>query len=138
MAREIGKLSAVAVRNLNTPGLHSDGGGLYLQVTEANAKTWIYRFMLAGKRRDMGLGAIHTVSLAEAREEARRCRQLVRDGIDPIDTRKAAKLATMLADAKARTFKECAEDYIKSHEAGWQNATRRPETPRAISAQSAI
>lgn len=122
MAREIGKLSAVAVRSKTKPGLYGDGGGLYLQVTEAGAKTWIYRFMLAGRRRDMGLGAVHTVGLAEAREEARRCRQLVRDGLDPIENRKAARLAVRADVAKAMTFRECAEAYIKAHEAGWQNA----------------
>lgn len=121
-AREIGKLSAVAVRGKSTPGLYADGGGLYLQVTEAGAKTWIYRFMLKGRRRDMGLGALHTVSLAEAREEARRCRQLVRDGLDPIDSRKEARLAARAATAKVMTFKQCAEAYLKAHEAGWQNA----------------
>ena len=78
--------------------------------------------MLAGRRRDMGLGALHTISLSEAREEARRCRQLVRDGIDPIDTRKAEKLAARASEMKAMTFKECGEAYIRTHEAGWQNA----------------
>ncbi len=112
----------MAVRSKTTPGLYSDGGGLYLQVTEAGAKTWIYRFMLGGKRRDMGLGAVHTVTLAEAREEARQCRLLRRDGVDPIERRRAAKLAVMADAAKAMTFKECAEAFIKSHEAGWQNA----------------
>lgn len=62
MAREIGKLSAVAIRNKSAPGLYADGGGPYLQVTEAGAKTWIYRFMLNGRRRDMGLGAVHTAN----------------------------------------------------------------------------
>ena len=78
--------------------------------------------MLGGKRRDMGLGAVHTVTLAEAREEARQCRLLRRDGVDPIERRRAAKLAVMADAAKAMTFKECAEAFIKSHEAGWQNA----------------
>lgn len=122
MAREIGKLSAVSVKNKSKPGLYGDGGGLYLQVTSAGAKTWIYRFMLSGRRRDMGLGALHTISLAEAREEARRCRQLVREGIDPIDERKSARLAARADEFKAITFKECAGSYIKAHEAGWQNA----------------
>src|SRR3546814_8998642 len=122
MARDIGKLSAVAVRNQSKPGLYGDGGGLYLQVTEAKAKTWIYRFMLAGRRRDMGLGALHTVSLADAREEARRCRQIVRQGIDPIESRKASRLAAEAETLKAMTFKQCAEAYIKAHEAGWRNA----------------
>ncbi len=106
MAHGIGKLSAVVVRSKNTPGLFADGGGLYLQITEAGAKTWIFRFMLTGKRRDMGLGAVHTISLAEAREEARRCRQLVREGIDPIERRKAAKLAAKAEVVKAITFKQ--------------------------------
>lgn len=122
MARDIGKLSAVLVRNKNAPGLYSDGGGLYLQVTEAGAKTWVYRFQLNGKRRDMGLGSVHTVTLAEAREEARQCRLLRRDGVDPIDRRRAAMLAARADAAKAMTFKECAEAYIKAHEAGWSNA----------------
>ncbi|MGE5546498.1 MAG: tyrosine-type recombinase/integrase [Solirubrobacterales bacterium] len=122
MARELSKLTAVTVRNITKPGLHSDGGGLYLQVTEVGAKTWIFRFMLAGKRRDMGLGATHTVSLGEAREEARKCRQLVRDGIDPIEARRATRLAARADAVKAMTFKQCAEAYIKAHEAGWQNA----------------
>ncbi|PIW28509.1 MAG: integrase [Rhodospirillales bacterium CG15_BIG_FIL_POST_REV_8_21_14_020_66_15] len=121
MAREIGKLSAVAVRNQSKPGLHGDGGGLYLQVTKAGVKTWIYRFMLSGRRRDMGLGPLHTVGLAEAREEARRCRQLVRQGIDPIEDRKTTKLAAKAEALKALTFKECAKAYIKAHEAGWKN-----------------
>ena len=88
MAREIGKLSAVAVRNQSKPGLHGDGGGLYLQVTKAGVKTWIYRFMLSGRRRDMGLGPLHTVGLAEAREEARRCRQ--RRPMEPQDAASGA------------------------------------------------
>jgi integrase len=121
MAREIGKLSAVAVRNKSAPGLYADGGGLYLQVTEAGAKTWIYRFMLNGRRRDMGLGAVHTVTLAEAREEARRCRQLARDGVDPIDNRKAARLSALAKAATTMTFKQCAEAYIRAYEAGWRN-----------------
>lgn len=121
MAREIGKLSAVVVRNKSAPGLYADGGGLYLQVTEAGAKTWIYRFMLNGRRRDMGLGAAHTVTLAEAREEARRCRQLARDGVDPIDNRKAARLSALAKTATTMTFKQCAEGYIRAYEAGWRN-----------------
>jgi len=121
MAREIGKLSAVEVRNKKTPGYYSDGGCLYLQVAKNGAKTWIFRFMLDGKRRDMGLGGIDTVRLAEAREEARRCRLLVRDGIDPIEDRIAVRLAARTASAKTLTFRQCAEAYIQSHEAGWSN-----------------
>lgn len=124
MARKKEKLTAVAVRNMSKSGLYGDGDGLYLQVTEAKAKTWIFRFMLAGRRRDMGLGPAgdRNVTLAEARDKAADARKLVRDGIDPIEARKSAKLAALAELAKAMTFKQCAEAYIKAHEAGWQNA----------------
>ena len=121
MAREIGTLSAVAVRNQSKPGLYGDGGGLYLQVTPVGAKTWIFRFQMNHKRRDMGLGPVHTVGLAAARDEARKCRLLVRDGIDPIEQRKSIKLTARASEAKAMTFKQCAQAYIKAHEAGWKN-----------------
>ncbi|MDX9861252.1 MAG: Arm DNA-binding domain-containing protein, partial [Rhodospirillales bacterium] len=124
MARKKEKLTAVGVRNMSKPGLYGDGDGLYLQVTEAKAKTWIFRFMLAGRRRDMGLGPAgdRNVTLAEARDKAADARKLVRDGVDPIEARKSAKLAALAELAKAMTFKQCAEAYIKAHEAGWQNA----------------
>jgi len=121
VVRELGKLSAVAVRTQKKPGLYNDGGGLYLQVTERGAKNWVFRFMLNGRRRDMGLGAVHTISLSEAREEARRCRQSVRDAIDPIEKRKAERLAARVAAVPAMTFKQCAEAYIRAYEAGWKN-----------------
>ncbi|NVJ93337.1 MAG: integrase arm-type DNA-binding domain-containing protein [Methylocystaceae bacterium] len=122
MGHEQKKLSAVAVRNKSTPGLFADGGGLYLQVTKSGAKTWIYRFMMEGRRRDMGLGPVHTVSLAEARDEALNCRQLVRQGIDPIEKRKTERLSAKAEAVKTITFKECAENYIKAHEPSWKNA----------------
>lgn len=93
MARVLGKLPAIGVRNLNTRVLYADGGCLYLQVTETKAKAWVFRFDLSGRRRHMGLGFVNTVTRAEAREVARRCRQLVRDRVDPISRRQTAKRA---------------------------------------------
>ena len=69
----------------------ADGGGLYLQVGESSAKSWLYRFMLNGRAREMGLGSLRAVSLASAREKAARCRALLADGIDPIEARKAER-----------------------------------------------
>ena len=85
MARPIHKLSAVEVAKTTEQGLHPDGGGLYLRVGPTGAKSWIYRFMLAGQSHDMGLGALHTISLAEAREQAREARQIRRTGRNPIE-----------------------------------------------------
>ena len=87
MARGIGRLSAVALPKLKA-GMHPDGGGLYLQVTKGGARTWIYRFMLHGRAREMGLGPLHIVTLAEAREKAREARKLRHEGLN-VRTRRA-------------------------------------------------
>ena len=70
----------------------------------------------------MGLGPLHTIGLAEARERAQDCRRKRLDGLDPIETRRAQRMAARLDAAKAMTFQGCAERYIASHKAGWRNA----------------
>src|SRR5262245_34403283 len=92
--RGINKLSATKVANLKEPGRYADGGGLYLQVSNVGdhlTKAWLFRYMIDGRARAMGLGAVHTFSLAEARERARKMRQLVTDGFDPIEHRLAER-----------------------------------------------
>jgi len=132
MARTMGRLTARKVQNVKegveagrpqTPGMHCDGGGLYLQITP-NGASWIFRFAaLDGRRtRDMGLGPLHTFTLAEAREEARKARQLRHKGTDPIEDRKARRLQAQLDAAKAMTFKQCADAYISAHRKGWRSA----------------
>ena len=103
MARALGKLSAVVLPKLPA-GTHSDGGGLYLQVTKSGARTWVYRFMLAGRAREMGLGPLHTVSLSEARGKARECRKIRLEGADPIEARNAKRAEARLAAATTMTF----------------------------------
>jgi integrase len=100
--------------------MYADGGGLYLQVTKGGA-SWIYRYMLAGRAREMGLGPLALFGLAEARAKALDARRLRHEGIDPIEARKATRLRARFDAAKAMTFKECADAYIKAHRAGWQN-----------------
>jgi integrase len=117
----VGKLSSIAVTRTKAPGYYGDGGGLWLQVSSAGTKSWIFRFTRQGRQREMGLGALHTVSLAEARDKAKRCRQQLTDGLDPIDARKAIKSARALEQARAITFDQCAADYIKAHRSGWRN-----------------
>ena len=74
MAREIERLSALAVTRANTPGLYPDGGGLYLRVSRGGGKAWVMRFTLSGKAHEMGLGSFKNVGLAGARKK-----QLMRD-----------------------------------------------------------
>lgn len=122
MVRGIQRLSALRVEKLKEPGYHADGAGLWLQVTASGTKSWIFRFMLAGRAREMGLGAVHTIGLAEARIRAAECRKLLLDGIDPIEARNATKQARRISASKVLTFDEAAKAYIASHRAGWKNA----------------
>lgn len=109
------------VSRTREPGLYADGGGLYLQVTHAEARSWIFRFMLNGRARSMGLGSLHTLTLAEARSKATECRKLCLEGIDPIEAREKARAATRLDAANTITFDACAEAYIEAHRKGWRN-----------------
>jgi len=122
MGRHVEKLSALAVSRAKTRGYLGDGGGLYLQVSANGAKSWVFRFKDHGRLREMGLGSIHAIALAEARKRAAACRQMRLDGTDPIAVKKAGKLKAKLEAARAMTFQQCAEAYIEAHKAGWQNA----------------
>lgn len=109
----MGKLTARQVQTLG-PGYHADGDGLYLQVTPSGARSWILRYQLAGRRREMGLGSVALFGLAEARQRAAQQRRLLADGIDPIEARRAARAAT------GRTWGQAVEDFIAAHEPGWK------------------
>lgn len=122
MARLVEKLTPLAVGKLTKPGYYGDGAGLWLQVSPSGSKSWIFRFTLTGKQREMGLGAVHTVNLTEARAKAKECRQLLLEGKDPLDARRSIKQAEALERAKAMTFDQCAEAYIAAHRASWKNA----------------
>jgi len=122
MARTIEKLSALAVTRAKDPGYYGDGAGLYLQVSKSLTKSWIFRFTMSGRQREMGLGALHTVTLSQAREKAKECRSELLDGIDPLEARNTAKLDEALDRAKAMTFDECAAAYIAAHRGSWKNA----------------
>jgi integrase len=116
------------VARLKEPGRHKDGKDnpcLYLQITNAGVKSWLFRYQVGGKKgREhwMGLGPLHTVSLAEARVRARRARLQLLDGVDPLDAKRKAAEAAAVEAFKHKTFAEVAADYLKAHEADWGNA----------------
>jgi integrase len=124
VARTIHRLTAVAVTNARAKGLYPDGGGLYLRVTSTGTKSWILRFKRCGRTRDMGLGPLGLISLARARELAAEAGRQRLQGQDPIKARDAQRAAVKRDEASAPTFKDCAEQYISSHEAGWRNAAK--------------
>ena len=116
------------------PGRHADGGGLQLLVKESGARSWVYRFMLKGKARDIGLGAAsgpETISLATARDKAAALRLQVKAGVDPLAERHR-EATEALASAQAAqiagiTFKAVAEAYIGANEASWRNDKHRQQ-----------
>jgi len=123
LARTVEKLSALAVTRAKEPGYYSDGGGLHLQVSQAGTKSWLFRYTLNKRTREMGLGPLHTTTLAQAREKAREHRASLIDGIDPLESRNTTKLELALEQAKAVTFDHCAKEYIASHRGGWKKDT---------------
>jgi integrase len=125
MARTINRLSHRKVETLKEPGMYSDGGGLYLQVTQGSDRTprksWLFRYAVAGRERQMGLGPLSDVPLAEARDRALAAREMRRAGKHPIAEREAARAEASLVTAKTMSFDECATAYIAAHRAGWRN-----------------
>ena len=121
LAKELG---ALAVSKLNQPGLHFVGSvpGLALQVRAGSGRSWILRAVMGRKRRDMGLGAYPSVSLAQARQKASEAREMMRQGIDPLERQRAALSALRASLATQITFKETAQAYMAAHESGWKNA----------------
>lgn len=81
----INRLTGLTVSSIKKPGWHSDGGGLYLEVDPSGRKRWALRLTVGGRRRDFGLGPMHKVSLAKAREKAAEYRSKAFEGVDPID-----------------------------------------------------
>jgi integrase len=132
MPRVIGKLNALAVERATKRGYLADGGGLYLAIGTAGTKSWVFRFRDGDRLREMGLGATHTLSLAEARRKAQDCRKQRLDGVDPIEARRAARIGAKLEAAKAMTFRQCAEAYIKAHSAGWKNPKHAKQWPATL------
>jgi integrase len=126
VAREIGRLTALDVKRAKQRGLYNDGGGLHLQIDRNGARSWIFRYGAQG-RRYLGLGPLHTISLAEAREKARDCRKLLLEGRDPIAEKQARRAAARIDAAKTITFADAAATYISSHHAAWKNEKNRTQ-----------
>jgi len=120
------KLKALDVERLR-PGLHPDGGGLYLQVTPSGSRSWLYRYTLHGEEHRIGLGGASDVPLKLARQLATQARQLRATGVDPLADKRERRNTLLVEQAKATTFKECAESYIAAHEAGWRNPKHRQQ-----------
>lgn len=116
--------SARSVQTVTLVGYHRAGPGLYLQVSVTGTKSWIFRFKspLTQKQREMGLGSLSILSLAEAREKALECKRLVQEGQDPIEERKRRLVAQRIEQAKELTFEALAGQCIRAKSPEWKNA----------------
>jgi integrase len=130
MARGLHKLSVGTLRT-RKPGYFSDGGGLYLRVTAAGDdgevwRSWAGRYSLHGRAREMGLGPVAELGLAEVRELwHRELRPLLRKGLDPIEIRKAGRVAQATAAARAMTVDQCIDSFYSAYHTTWRNPKHR-------------
>lgn len=128
----VNALTPLAVKNAK-PGRRADGGGLHLLVKESGARSWVYRFMLNGQARDIGLGSAGPdgISLADARDARDALRLKVKAGIDPLKERQReaaeALAAAQAAQVAGITFKAVAETYIGANEGSWRNDKHRQQ-----------
>ncbi len=140
MAARLTAVGLSALVKAGKPGAKGDGGNLFIRVTAPGQGKWTFRFMIAGKAREAGLGAYSAngesgLSLAQAREAASEARRLLKAGIDPLEHKRteAAKQAAVEADRQSAeaavqyTFRTCAEDMIGAQEASWSNAKHRQQ-----------
>jgi integrase len=133
LRRTFQRLTALSIGRIRTPGYVADGGGLYLQVSASRARSWIFRFALARRRREMGLGSYPAVSLAAARIAASEARSLVKAGRqDPIDARDAQRARQRLEEASGVTFDQAVEQFLVGNEVGWRNKKHRQQWRRTL------
>src|SRR5215467_10522973 len=140
--RDFHRLTARQVATATLPegeskALLHDGAGLYLQLMrsvsgDAINRSWIYKYELHGRRREMGLGSLQDFTLAEARQRHRVLRQQVSDGIDPLAERRQRNAERVAEAAKTMTFRDCFEACLASHEGGWKNAEHRRQWRTSI------
>jgi integrase len=131
--RTSNKLSALDVKRLKS-GMHPDGNNLYLEVAaDSPSRSWVYRYtsptQVYGEGRKMVgkpkvryyfIGTTHLFGLAQAREEAKRLGRLVKSGVDILDQREEERRGARLETAKAITFKNAVEEYIKANRNSWR------------------
>lgn len=121
----MGRLNHKLIDTLSEPGTHEDGDGLRLVVKASGRKSWVLRFQLAGKRREMGLGGYPDMSLKAARLLAAEKRSLLASGADPLAARDAEREAQRIAAARRITFKSLAIKHIEAHGAAWSDKWRK-------------
>lgn len=117
------ELGALAVAQIDRRGMNFVGGvaGLGINVTASGSKSWILRYQVGGRRKDLGLGGYPDVTLAMAKEQARAARAKLAQGVDPVEDRQATRRKLIADQLSVMTFRDAAKQYINAHEVSWRN-----------------
>lgn len=134
MTRSLERLTALQVRRIESPGLHADGGGLYLQIKGEGGRSWVFRYRLGKRIKCMGLGPVHSVGLSDARQLALEARRQRAAGLDPLEERRKIQAAQVLETGKALTFDDAVDAYIEANQAAWRNDKHRQQWKNSLNA----
>lgn len=129
MPKKAVELGALQVGRLKEPGRYAVGGvaGLQLLISDTGARSWVLRTMVGGKRKDMGLGGFPDVTLAGAREAARRLRGQVTEGVDPVAKRRDDRARLAADRAQAKTFSQCSAAFFEDKSEEWRSDKHRQQ-----------
>jgi|SRR5262245_3955230 hypothetical protein len=119
--------TAREIERITERGRYACGHGLYLQISEWNTRSWIFRYRHGGNARHVGLGSCTYKTLAEARDEAFEFRRMLARGVDPLDTKRGVKIEQQRAEARSKTFEQVACEYVGAHEGGWRGGHSRKQ-----------
>lgn len=115
MSGATNKLNRTIVKGLKEPGRYNDGGGLYLMIRKTGRKSWVYRYQVNGRKRDMGLGPLSKINdIGEARKNASTARALVKSGVDPLEKRETEKAIEEKEKSILRSFGEIIEEFFEA------------------------
>ena len=129
MPRQLDRLSPRAVQTLTKAGRHADGGGLYLSVGPGEARRWVFLYRWRGRLKEMGLGGLSSVGLSKARLRAQAARELIADGIDPLEAKRA--------NAAVPTFGELADALVMDLGPQWRNSKHRAQWSSTLTTDAA-
>ena len=125
-------MSAREVTALIEPGRYAVGHGAYLQISQWKTRSWIFRYVRNGRARHVGMGSCDYVTLSEARERAIEYRRMLARGVDPLDNKRGTRLEQQRAEARSKTFRECALEYIAAHEQTWRGDESRKQWTQSL------
>ncbi|MFO7992993.1 MAG: Arm DNA-binding domain-containing protein, partial [Marinobacter sp.] len=106
--------------------------GLLLRITATGSKQWILRVKIGNRRPDMGLGPYPEISLAQARDKAREVKEKIRNGIDPLEEKRALKRSLLAEQISTLTFQKAMEEYIRMKSKEFRNPRQEKQWTNSL------